>query len=60
MLGGRELMLPQPTPPSFAEETVARLAQIDKKLHNALHAKQVRYVTALPGRGLCPYARARK
>jgi hypothetical protein len=30
----------QPPPPSFAEETVARLALIDKKLNNALNAKQ--------------------
>ena len=39
---GAPKQITQPTPPSFAEETVARLSLIDKKLHNALNAKQVR------------------
>ena len=38
---GAPKQITQPTPPSFAEETVSRLALIDKKLSNALNSKQV-------------------
>lgn len=37
---GAPKQITQPTPPSFAEETVSRLALIDKKLSNALNSKQ--------------------